>query len=111
MFHGRSRYYNKCFLIDFLFIMQIGNAVINDETDEQGMVDYLGSHAIISDQDVYQIHKYCDFSPNATTQSRECEASYGALEDNIIDINVYNIYAPLCFSSDVTTRPKKASVS
>ena len=111
MFHGRSRYYNKCFLIDFLFIMQIGNAVINDETDEQGMVDYLGSHAIISDQDVYQIHKYCDFSPNATTQSRECEASYGALEDNIIDINVYNIYAPMCFSSDVTTRPKKASVS
>ena len=77
MFDGRSRYYNKCFLIDFLFIMQIGNAVINDETDEQGMVDYLGSHAIISDQDVYQIHKYCDFSPNATTQSRECEASYG----------------------------------
>ncbi|KAL4600889.1 hypothetical protein ACB092_11G232700 [Castanea dentata] len=87
----------------------IGNAVINDETDEQGMVDYLGSHAIISDQDVYQIHKYCDFSPNATTQSRECEASYGALEDNIIDINIYNIYAPMCFSSDVTTRPKKAS--
>ncbi|KAK7844958.1 serine carboxypeptidase-like 40 [Quercus suber] len=88
----------------------IGNAVINDETDEQGMVDYFGSHAIISDQDVYQIHKYCDFSPNATSQSRECEASYGALEENIIDINVYNIYAPMCFSSDVTTRPKKASI-
>nr|XP_023897133.1 serine carboxypeptidase-like 40 [Quercus suber] len=74
------------------------------------MVDYFGSHAIISDQDVYQIHKYCDFSPNATSQSRECEASYGALEENIIDINVYNIYAPMCFSSDVTTRPKKASI-
>nr|POE55142.1 serine carboxypeptidase-like 40 [Quercus suber] len=94
----------------FRVLPEIGNAVINDETDEQGMVDYFGSHAIISDQDVYQIHKYCDFSPNATSQSRECEASYGALEENIIDINVYNIYAPMCFSSDVTTRPKKASI-
>ncbi|KAF3969443.1 hypothetical protein CMV_006773 [Castanea mollissima] len=88
----------------------IGNAVINDETDEQGLVDYLGSHAIISNEDVYQIHKYCDFSPNATAQSRECEASYLALEDNIIAINIYNIYAPLCFSSNVTTRPKRASI-
>ena len=91
--------------------MQIGNAVINDETDERGMIDYLGSHAIISNEDVYQIHKYCDFSPNATTQSRECQTSYGALEDNIIDINIYNIYAPLCFSSNLTNRPKRASVS
>ncbi|KAM3733863.1 hypothetical protein ACB098_11G170700 [Castanea mollissima] len=88
----------------------IGNAAINDETDEQGLVDYLGSHAIISNEDVYQIHKYCDFSPNATAQSRECDASYLALEDNIIAINIYNIYAPLCFSSNVTTRPKKASI-
>ncbi|KAF3957327.1 hypothetical protein CMV_017648 [Castanea mollissima] len=88
----------------------IGNAAINDETDEQGLVDYLGSHAIISNEDVYQIHKYCDFSPNATAQSRECEASYLALEDNIIAINIYNIYAPLCFSSNVTTRPKRASI-
>ncbi|KAE9598391.1 putative carboxypeptidase D [Lupinus albus] len=30
--------------------IQIGNAVINDETDNRGTFDYLASHAIISDQ-------------------------------------------------------------
>jgi serine carboxypeptidase-like clade 2 len=98
-------------LIDFLFKIQIGNAVINDETDERGMYDYLATHAIISDQDAYQITKYCDFSSNASTQSTECNTASEAISKDIDNIDIYNIYAPSCTSSKLTARPKKVSVS
>uniref|UniRef100_A0A2N9J656 Carboxypeptidase n=1 Tax=Fagus sylvatica TaxID=28930 RepID=A0A2N9J656_FAGSY len=89
----------------------IGNAVINDETDQKGMFDYLASHAIISDQSQYQIQKYCDFSPNASsTVSRECISAFIDAQEDLDYINIYNIYAPLCSSYDVTARPKKASI-
>uniref|UniRef100_A0A2N9J6I8 Carboxypeptidase n=1 Tax=Fagus sylvatica TaxID=28930 RepID=A0A2N9J6I8_FAGSY len=90
--------------------MQIGNAVINDETDERGIYDYLGTHAIISDQDLYQIQKYCNFSPNASTQPRECNVATEAAGKDLQRINLYNIYAPLCSSPNITAQPKKASI-
>ena len=89
--------------------MQIGNAVINDETDTRGMYDYFATHALISDRVVSQIQKYCDFSPDASSQSRVCIAALEAID--IGGINIYNIYAPLCFSTNITSHPKKASVS
>jgi len=91
--------------------LQIGNAVINDETDERGMYDYFATHALVPDRVVSQIQKYCDFSPKAGNQSSECNAVVDAVDPNIDNINIYNIYAPLCFSTNVTARPKKASVS
>lgn len=90
--------------------MQIGNAVINDETDVRGMYEYFQSHALISDEAAYQIQKYCDFSPNAT-RSDECNAATEEAEENISHLDIYNIYAPLCSNSSLTARPKKASVS
>ncbi|KAE8038295.1 hypothetical protein FH972_010820 [Carpinus fangiana] len=88
----------------------IGNAVINDETDERGMYDYFATHALVPDRVVSQIQKYCDFSPNAGNQSRACNEATDAVSPNIDNINIYNIYAPLCFSTNITVRPKKASI-
>lgn len=89
----------------------IGNAVINDETDEPGMYDYFATHALVSDQVVAQIHKYCDFSPKAGNQSSQCSTAVETASSNVFSIiNIYNIYAPLCFSPNVTALPKKASI-
>ncbi|XP_058077424.1 serine carboxypeptidase II-3-like [Magnolia sinica] len=88
----------------------IGNAVIHRPTDNLGAYDYFWTHALISDEAINNIHKYCNFSPNATTQPRQC---YNANEEVNIDIDPidpYNIYAPLCFSSKLTAKPKKASI-
>ena len=99
-------------LIDLLFIMQIGNPVINDETDQRGMIDYLWTHAIISDQDVYQMHKNCNiYSSASPDQSRECNATIEAVQNCFNYMNVYNIYAPQCFSPNLTAHPKNPSVS
>jgi serine carboxypeptidase-like clade 2 len=94
-------------LYDFLNVIQIGNAVINDETDERGMYDYFATHALVPDQVVSQIQKYCDFSPNAGNQSSACNAAIDAVSPNIDNINIYNIYAPSVFLPISQPAPRK----
>lgn len=90
---------------------QIGNAVINDETDTLGMYDYFGSHALISYEAIQKIRESCDFSPNTTTQSEACNSVDGQINKALSYINIYSIYAPSCFSTNTTAKPKRASVS
>jgi len=88
----------------------IGNAVINDDTDEKGMYDYLATHVIISDEANNKIQKYCDFSPNATKPSSQCNEGYNSASISMDPIDIYNIYGPLCHNSNLTVQPKKASI-
>ncbi|KAL3651843.1 hypothetical protein CASFOL_004845 [Castilleja foliolosa] len=88
----------------------IGNAAINDETDVKGMYEYFASHAIISDDTLYQIQNYCDFSSETTDSSDECISAINVADKNIDAIDIYNIYAPKCSNSSLTNTPKKASV-
>ena len=98
----------KHFYDCLLWNLQIGNAVINDETDNLGMYDYFASHALISDKTLYQIKKHCDFG---TLSSNECKAVSTEVDNDLENIDIYNIYAPLCHSSNLTKKPKKPSVS
>lgn len=91
-----------------LQILQIGNAVINDKTDNQGMYDFLASHAIISDEAAHDITKYCNFS--AINQTSECNAAVDEASNDTSFIDIYNIYAALCKNPNLTTHPKKNSV-
>ncbi|XP_057512678.1 serine carboxypeptidase-like 40 [Actinidia eriantha] len=94
----------------------IGNAVINHETDQRGMYDYLATHALISDQTSYQIQKHCDFKTKnnghheAAHESKECDDAFDEAEENIKNIDLYSIYAPLCSSPTLTSNPQKASI-
>ncbi|PON74314.1 Serine carboxypeptidase-like [Parasponia andersonii] len=89
----------------------IGNAVINDETDERGMYDYMATHALISDHSASVIQSQCDFSPNATKPSPECSKALNETDRDTYYIDIYNIYAPLCTSSNLTAKPKVASLT
>ncbi|KAJ6907895.1 serine carboxypeptidase-like 35 isoform X1 [Populus alba x Populus x berolinensis] len=77
----------------------IGNAVINDETDSAGIVDYAWSHAIISDQ-LYHNIKQCDHQESVTN---ECVVHYRGFAEAYSDIDIYSIYTPVCLS-DYSTR-------
>jgi len=94
--------------VSFFHIVQIGNAVINDDTDSSGLYDFLASHAIISDKAAY-LNKACDSSSKIAKS--ECDAAEEEAENDIGYIDLYNIYAPLCKSSKLTPRPKRYSVS
>ncbi|KAG6532913.1 hypothetical protein ZIOFF_006772 [Zingiber officinale] len=88
----------------------IGNGVINYETDSKGMFDYFWTHALIADETIHAIHKFCNFSPEAFQQPLECQRAVGEVIGVLDDLDLYNIYAPLCFSSGVTPTPKPPSI-
>ncbi|KAF9592786.1 hypothetical protein IFM89_017356 [Coptis chinensis] len=89
----------------------IGNAVINDITDEKGMYEYFWTHALLSDESNLAVQKYCDFSPNATTanEPKQCTDAMTEADNNINPIDIYNIYAPTCHLKNLTDKPKKTS--
>ncbi|CAI9769737.1 unnamed protein product [Fraxinus pennsylvanica] len=88
----------------------IGNAVIDDETDRKGVYDYLATHALISDETLYQIQKFCNFSSNVSNQSDECNEACDEADTDVYSLDVYNIYAPLCTNSRFSSYPKGTSV-
>ncbi|XP_008800209.2 serine carboxypeptidase II-3-like isoform X3 [Phoenix dactylifera] len=90
--------------------IMIGNGVINDETDNEGMFDYFWTHALISDEAINGIHNYCNFSPNASSQPQQCQQAMDVASQSIGTIDVYNIYAPLCTSPGITPSPKRYSI-
>ncbi|XP_010938742.1 serine carboxypeptidase II-3-like [Elaeis guineensis] len=90
--------------------IMIGNGVINDETDNKGLYDYFWTHALISDETIDAIHKYCNFSPDATDQTKQCYQAVDVTDQVFEMLDIYNIYAPLCSSSGVTPSPKRYSI-
>ncbi|CAN4080597.1 unnamed protein product [Withania somnifera] len=88
----------------------IGNAVINDETDTGGMYEYFASHAIISEEVGAEIQKQCKFTVAENEESEECKVAQGKADYDIYDIDIYNIYAPICHNSNLTAKPKKPSL-
>ncbi|XP_030446821.1 serine carboxypeptidase-like 35 [Syzygium oleosum] len=74
----------------------IGNAVINDPTDTQGLIDYAWSHAIISDQLHDGIFKECDFSSSNMTVTLLCSSLFRDFLVAYSDIDIYSIYTPVC---------------
>ncbi|GER48629.1 serine carboxypeptidase [Striga asiatica] len=106
-------YYNKMAkktIINLKGIM-LGNAELNDETDNKGMYQYFGSHALISGDLANQVLRYCTFSPNGN-ESPKCNKAMDEA-DKVYDekIDIYNLYAPLCSDHNPTNKPKFYSVS
>ncbi|KAG6482433.1 hypothetical protein ZIOFF_059064 [Zingiber officinale] len=88
----------------------IGNVVINKETDSRGTFDYFWTHALIADETIHTIHKFCNFSPDASPTAPKCDRAVDEANLAVYELDVYNIYAPLCFSSGVTPTPKSPSI-
>ncbi|KAG6626623.1 hypothetical protein I3843_15G058300 [Carya illinoinensis] len=75
----------------------IGNAWIDDNTGILGIYDYFWTHALNSDDTNAGIHRYCDF--NTGNFSSKCEQYQGRGNEEVGELNIYNIYAPLCNGS------------
>nr|XP_043628528.1 serine carboxypeptidase 1-like [Erigeron canadensis] len=78
----------------------IGNAWIDDETSYKGMYDYWWTHAMISDATHDAILKYCNFANGSRYVSEVCGDSTDKAWDEWGDIDLYNIYAPICLNPD-----------
>ncbi|KAJ4822923.1 hypothetical protein Tsubulata_048763 [Turnera subulata] len=79
----------------------IGNAWIDDNTGTKGTYDFYWTHALNSDETHAAINKYCDYVTG--NYSGLCSRYQVQGENEVGDIDGYNIYAPLCQSDEKKT--------
>ncbi|KAL2945576.1 Serine carboxypeptidase II-3 [Bienertia sinuspersici] len=84
----------KTLIRNLILGITIGNAWIDDATNTAGLYNYLWSHALYSDETYSKIQQLCNFS--AATTSDECDQISNKIGDEIGNIDIYNIYAPVC---------------
>ncbi|WOK98884.1 putative sphingolipid transporter [Canna indica] len=85
----------------------IGNALMDDETDQNGMVDYAWDHAVISDRVYHDVKKNCNFSEeNVTAACNDAMDKYFEVYD-IIDM--YSLYTPVCVDSNTSMASTRRS--
>lgn len=91
--------------------MQIGNAWIDDNTGNRGMYDYFWTHALNSDETNAGINNYCDFITG--NFSSTCLKYQNQGDEEVGNVDIYNIYAPLCQSTTSASKdgPSSGSVS
>ncbi|CAA0839048.1 Serine carboxypeptidase-like 34 [Striga hermonthica] len=109
----------------------IGNAVLDDETDQKGLIEYAWDHAVISDALYDEIKRECNFSSfNLTTKCNDgldkrrplsgydpCASSYTSIYLNRADVqralhaNVTGLNYPWTHCSDAITKWNDAPFS
>ncbi|KAK3036165.1 hypothetical protein RJ639_029902 [Escallonia herrerae] len=75
-------------------VPMIGNAWIDDATNQKGLLDYWWTHALLSDETHEKLITECQFVND--TSSPKCEDIIDNSFDTLGDLDVYNIYAPIC---------------
>lgn len=94
---------NEGFIILKSEKMQVGNAVTDVYYDGIGTVTYWWSHSLISDKTYKSIMKHCNFRSYESSQECDDVVNY-ALGYEFGKIDQYNIYSPICKSSEITQR-------
>ncbi|KAK7404344.1 hypothetical protein VNO78_05162 [Psophocarpus tetragonolobus] len=82
----------------------IGNALLDDETDQKGMIDYAWDHAVISDGLYHNITTTCNFTHPIENQTAECNVELNKYFNVYSIIDMYSLYTPRCFSNNSNTR-------
>ncbi|KAH6832001.1 serine carboxypeptidase-like 40 [Perilla frutescens var. hirtella] len=75
----------------------IGNALIDDTSMGPGFYDHVWTHALISDETHTAIFKSCDFAND--TASDQCYTELEKSFEELGNIDINNIYAPICLKS------------
>ncbi len=83
--------------------MQIGNAAIDDEADQTGMIDYAWDHAVISDRLYLDIKTKCNFSDESPT--KDCSLALNEYFEVYNIIDMYSLYTPMCVSNSSNKTP------
>ncbi|KFK44686.1 hypothetical protein AALP_AA1G290400 [Arabis alpina] len=81
----------------------IGNPGIDELTEEKGKYEYLFNHALISQKTYDDYQTFCVNSSKGVC----ADAIYSVYFQVEQTIDMYNIYAPKCLNSTLTSKPKK----
>ncbi|KAL8534903.1 hypothetical protein ACS0TY_010805 [Phlomoides rotata] len=79
--------------------IMIGNAVLDDEQDYRGMIEYAWHHAVISDGLYEEVKRNCNFK-NVPNLSNNCSLAISKYFDVYKIIDMYSLYSPNCVHSN-----------
>uniref|UniRef100_A0A5B7BNM3 Carboxypeptidase n=1 Tax=Davidia involucrata TaxID=16924 RepID=A0A5B7BNM3_DAVIN len=79
----------------------IGNALLDDETDQKGMMDYAWDHGVISDRVYEDVKSKCNFSEKQP--SHDCNVALNKYFDVYKIIDMYSLYSPTCVNSNFSS--------
>ncbi|CAN4105495.1 unnamed protein product [Withania somnifera] len=79
----------------------VGNALMDDETDQKGMIDYAWDHAVISDHLYRSIKRVCNFSLKHL--GNDCDDLLNQYFAVYKILDMYSLYAPKCVNSNFST--------
>ncbi|XP_078439965.1 serine carboxypeptidase-like 34 [Wolffia australiana] len=83
--------------------IMVGNALLDDDTDQKGMIDYAWHHAVISDELYDEIKKTCRSGEDKTgIGCSHATAKYYEVYDLV---DMYSLYTPKCFNDTVFKMP------
>lgn len=74
--------------------MQIGNALLDYDTDQNGMIDYAWDHAVLSDGAYKAIKAKCNFA--LLNLTAECNDALSEFYQLFPLIDMYSLYTPTC---------------
>ncbi|TVU33797.1 hypothetical protein EJB05_15605, partial [Eragrostis curvula] len=83
--------------------IMMGNAWVDDWSDTKGIFDFYLSHALISDEMADRVAKHCDFTDGADWDVT-CLQVQGEVQSFQQEIDVDNIYGPICHSGTLIER-------
>ncbi|GLT67212.1 hypothetical protein SLA2020_395370 [Shorea laevis] len=72
----------------------VGNPVIDDYYDYNGLLEYAWTHSVIPDQLYLKAKEVCDF--RLANWSDKCNNAMDKVFDEYNEIDIYNVYAPKC---------------
>ncbi|MFS7994307.1 putative carboxypeptidase D [Helianthus anomalus] len=75
----------------------IGNMLLDDATDQTGMIDYAWDHAVMSDRVCNGVKSKCSFSDSKS--SNACDVTLNDYFDVYRIIDMYSLYAPSCIDT------------
>jgi hypothetical protein len=89
--------------------LMVGNALMDDETDQTGMIDYAWDHAVISDRVYGDVKARCDFGMANVTDA--CDAALQEYFAVYRLIDMYSLYTPVCTDPASSSAPYARKVA
>ncbi|KAJ8445730.1 hypothetical protein Cgig2_026057 [Carnegiea gigantea] len=87
----------------------VGNPETDDVYDLKGLLEYAWSHAVISDEQYNRAKQSCDFK--ASGWSNDCHNATHLVYQKYKEIDIYNIYAPICLLNHTSSSSSSSQIS
>ncbi|KAL9261073.1 Serine carboxypeptidase-like 34-like protein [Drosera capensis] len=86
----------------------VGNALMDDETDQKGMISYAWDHAVLSTAVYDKVQQNCNFT--LENVSKTCTSALNEYFSVYKVIDMYSLYTPTCVESSNSSSRQRTAI-